>query len=174
MTNSQYRALKSLLSHLRSIFDIEASGRLIMMAPWWESWQALGAAGFFWLLDLTQAFTLGHVEGYIPPSAGDEGTSQAWQFPTHAWAVLLVPALGGLLCGLLVYGLAPEAEGHGTDAMVKAFHRLGGRIRARVPFVKAFASIITIGTGGSAGREGPIAQIGAGFRILPGHENGFG
>ncbi len=62
-----------------------------------------------------------------------------------------------------MYRFAPEAEGHGTDAMVKAFHRLGGKIRARVPFVKSIASILTIGTGGSAGREGPIAQIGAGF-----------
>ena len=79
------------------------------------------------------------------------------------WAVILVPAVGGLLCGLLVYGFAPEAEGHGTDAMVRAFHRLGGKIRARVPLIKSLASIITIGTGGSAGREGPIAQIGAGF-----------
>ena len=87
----------------------------------------------------------------------------AMQLPTNRWAVLAVPTVGGLLCGLLVYGLAPEAEGHGTDAMVRAFHRLGGRIRGRVPFVKAAASIITIGTGGSAGREGPIAQIGAGF-----------
>ena len=83
--------------------------------------------------------------------------------PTHAWAVLLIPTIGGLICGFLVYGFAPEAEGHGTDAMVKAFHRLGGRIRGRVPFIKSAASIVTIGTGGSAGREGPIAQIGAGF-----------
>jgi CIC family chloride channel protein len=75
----------------------------------------------------------------------------------------LVPTIGGLLCGIIVYSLAPEAEGHGTDALVKAFHQLKGRIRGRVPFVKTVASIITIGTGGSAGREGPIAQIGAGF-----------
>jgi CIC family chloride channel protein len=59
--------------------------------------------------------------------------------------------------------LAPEAEGHGTDAVIKAFHHLKGRIRRRVPLVKALASAITIGSGGSAGREGPIAQIGAGF-----------
>ena len=85
----------------------------------------------------------------------------------HWWAVLLVPAIGGLLCGQLVYGFAPEAEGHGTDAMVKAFHRLGGKIRVRVPLVKSLASIVTIGTGGSAVREGPIAQIGAGFGSFP-------
>src|SRR5262249_18718244 len=71
--------------------------------------------------------------------------------------------IGGLISGALVFGLAPEAEGHGTDAVIKAFHHLRGKIRRRVPVVKAIASAITIGSGGSAGREGPIAQIGAGF-----------
>ena len=76
---------------------------------------------------------------------------------------MLVPAVGGLISGMLVFTWAPEAEGHGTDAMIRAFHRGGGVIRTRVPLIKAVASIITIGTGGSAGQEGPIAQIGAGF-----------
>ena len=79
------------------------------------------------------------------------------------WLVVLVPAVGGLISGVLVFTWAPEAEGHGTDAMIRAFHRGGGMIRRRVPMIKAIASIITIGTGGSAGQEGPIAQIGAGF-----------
>ncbi len=81
----------------------------------------------------------------------------------YYWLLPLAPAIGGLLSGLLVFTYAPEAEGHGTDAYIKAFHRLRGRIRARVPIIKTIASAITIGSGGSAGREGPIAQIGAGF-----------
>jgi CIC family chloride channel protein len=64
---------------------------------------------------------------------------------------------------VIVYLVAPEAEGHGTDAMIEAFHQRGGKIRKRVPFVKIIASALTIGTGGSAGKEGPIAQIGSGF-----------
>ena len=79
------------------------------------------------------------------------------------WLLFLVPVFGGLLSGLLVYTFAPEAEGHGTDAMIDAFHNKEGIIRGRIPFVKGLASIITLSTGGSAGREGPIAQIGAGF-----------
>jgi len=67
------------------------------------------------------------------------------------------------LSGALVYGLAPEAEGHGTDTVVKALHWTGGTIRARVAPVKMLASAITIGSGGSAGREGPTALIAAGF-----------
>lgn len=79
------------------------------------------------------------------------------------WMLLLIPTVGGILSGLLVYTLAPEAEGHGTDAAIAAFHYRQGRIPLRVPFVKLLASAVTIGTGGSGGREGPIAQIGAGF-----------
>jgi CIC family chloride channel protein len=81
----------------------------------------------------------------------------------HHWLYLIIPAFGGLLSGVLVFLIAPEAEGHGTDAMIEAFHKKGGYIRKRVPFVKILASAITIGSGGSAGKEGPIAQIGAGF-----------
>ncbi len=149
--------------YLSSIFDTESSGRLVIYSPLVGIVAGLGSALFFYLLLQVQAFALGGIEGYYPPPAGSEHTLHPQQDPTHWWAVLLVPTIGGLLCGLIVYSLAPEAEGHGTDALVRAFHRAGGRIRGRVPFVKTVASIITIGTGGSAGREGPIAQIGAGF-----------
>jgi CIC family chloride channel protein len=73
-----------------------------------------------------------------------------------------VTTLGALLSGIIVFSLAPEAEGHGTDAAIGAFHQ-GKAIRARIPLVKLVTSAITIGTGGSAGREGPAAQISAGF-----------
>src|SRR3954462_6901820 len=80
--------------------------------------------------------------------------------------LLLVPTIGGLISGYLVFRFAPEAEGHGTDAAIAAYHSGTGYIRPRVPLIKLFASAITIGTGGSGGREGPIAQIGAGFGSL--------
>ena len=75
----------------------------------------------------------------------------------------LLPIIGGLLSGILVYWLAPEAEGHGMDALIDAFHNKMGSIKARVPFVKAAATLFTLSTGGSAGREGPVAQIGGGL-----------
>lgn len=77
--------------------------------------------------------------------------------------LILVLAVGGLASGAIVYTFAPEAEGHGTDAAIDAYHHKRGYIRPLVPIVKLVASAITIGTGGSGGREGPIAQIGAGF-----------
>ncbi|MEM7811510.1 MAG: chloride channel protein [Planctomycetota bacterium] len=81
----------------------------------------------------------------------------------NPWLLIAVMAGGGLVSGVLVYTFAPEAEGHGTDGAIDSFHNRRGEIAARVPIVKLVASAITLGTGGSGGREGPIAQIGAGF-----------
>jgi CIC family chloride channel protein len=77
----------------------------------------------------------------------------------------VVTTLGGLAGGWLVYTWAPEAEGHGTDAAISAYHR-GGEVRTRIPFVKAVASALTIGSGGVAGREGPTAQIAVGLGAI--------
>jgi len=77
------------------------------------------------------------------------------------WRVLLVPAAGGLLVGLVARYLAQEVHGHGVPAVMEAVALRGGRIRRRVAFVKSLASALTIGSGGSVGREGPIVQIGA-------------
>src|ERR687884_761402 len=82
--------------------------------------------------------------------------------PRGLWFVPVATALGGLLVGVLTEWLAPEAEGHGTDAVIRAFHRTDGALRGRVAPVKLLASAITIGSGGSAGREGPIALVAAG------------
>ncbi len=87
-------------------------------------------------------------------------------FPLERWMMLWIPAAGGLLSGFLVFTFAPEAEGHGTDAMIDSFHRKKGIVRKVVPVIKTIASAITIGSGGSAGKEGPIAQIGSGFASI--------
>lgn len=75
--------------------------------------------------------------------------------------VIFVPAIGGLLVGLLVYYFAREAKGHGVPEVMEAVALRGGRIRPRVAVIKSLASSINIGTGGSVGREGPIVQIGS-------------
>jgi CIC family chloride channel protein len=77
------------------------------------------------------------------------------------WWIVLVPALGGLAVGPIVSRAAPETRGHGVPEVMLAVARNRGVIRARVAVLKAVASAITIGTGGSAGREGPIVQIGS-------------
>ena len=78
------------------------------------------------------------------------------------WGWFVIPALGGLLVGFIVQNYAPEAKGHGVPEIMDAYSFRGGRIRMRVPLLKSLASAICIGSGGSCGREGPIAQIGGG------------
>ena len=116
-----------------------------------------------YLLHLAQSLFLTHLAGYTLPALGPDGTVTGQVIGSHGlWLIPVVTTLGGLISGILVYGIAPEAEGHGTDAVVRAFHRSAGRIRARVTPLKIVASAITIGSGGSAGREGPTALFSAG------------
>jgi len=92
-----------------------------------------------------------------------------WSFDLDAvgaipWYILIfIPAIGGLLVGPLVYRLAREARGHGVPEVMEAVALRGGVIRTRLVLIKALASAISIGTGGSVGREGPIVQIGSAF-----------
>jgi len=122
----------------------------------------LGAIVFFVAIDFATDILLGHLAGYDPPGPRGEGATQVADM-ARPWVLPLVVGFGGLLSGLIVFSLAPEAEGHGTDAAIDAFHNKAGRIRSRIPPIKLLASAITIGSGGSAGREGPTAQIAAGF-----------
>ncbi|MFO7965692.1 MAG: chloride channel protein [Desulfobacterales bacterium] len=124
----------------------------------------LGSVFFQYLCQLGLHFFLDGLAGYRPPMpAGEHHILPSTDTPFYRWILLFLPAIGGILSGWLVYTFAPEAEGHGTDAAIDAFHNKGGFIRGRVPIVKTLASALTITTGGSGGREGPIAQIGAGF-----------
>ena len=121
----------------------------------------LGAQVFVWILNFTEHLLLVGIAGYQPSEPGSLNPQPivgSWGL----WLIPLVTTLGGLLSGILVYTFAPEAEGHGTDAAVEAFHFKGGRVRPIVPLIKVFASAITIGSGGAAGREGPTAQISVG------------
>lgn len=126
-----------------------------------------GALAFYYATNAVDHLMLHSVGHYQPPVEGAAVEVAAPYIDSlkmnTSWYLYLLPMLGGLFSGWLVYTYAPEAEGHGTDGALEAFHQRGGLIRARVPIVKSIASIATIGTGGSAGREGPIAQIGAGF-----------
>ncbi|MGH3399729.1 MAG: chloride channel protein, partial [Streptosporangiaceae bacterium] len=74
---------------------------------------------------------------------------------------MLIPVIGGLVYGPLIYRYAREARGHGVPEVMIAVAEQGGRIRPQVSVVKALASALCIGTGGSVGREGPIVQIGS-------------
>ena len=124
----------------------------------------LGSILFHYLCQAGLHYFLDMLAGYRPPpTAGEHHLLPSTNTPLNRWLLLFMPAIGGILSGWLVYTFAPEAEGHGTDAAIRAYHNKGGFIRGRVPIIKTIASALTLSTGGSGGREGPIAQIGAGF-----------
>ena len=166
--------LNKLANRFRSIFDTEASGRLILLSPLVGVVAGLGAAAFYFLLNQLQTFALGHIEGYYPPPAGDEPATHAMQMPTHWWAVILVPVVGGLICGALGLWVRTGGRRARHRCHGPGFSSAGRPHSRRVPIVKSLASIVTIGTGGSAGREGPIAQIGAGFGSFLADKLGLG
>lgn len=107
-----------------------------------------GAIGFIYLIAQFRLFFSATLPGWLGLAA-----SPIW--------VVILPGLGGLLAGPLILKFAREAKGHGVPEVLTAVSQRGGRIRASVVVIKALASSICIGTGGSAGREGPIVQIGA-------------
>ena len=108
----------------------------------------LGAVAFRWLI------------GFFHESFFDRG-AEVLGF-LGGYYVILLPVLGGLIVGLLIhFSGAKETKGHGVPEVMEAVTSTGGRIRARVAAVKILASSICIGSGGSAGREGPIVQIGS-------------
>ncbi len=125
---------------------------------------ALGARLFSFLLDTAQHLFLELLAGYKAPGLPNEGGTLQQVIGAHGlWLIPLAIVIGGIISGVLVYTWAPEAEGHGTDTAVNAFHNTDGKIRPRVTPIKILASAITIGSGGSAGREGPTALFSAGF-----------
>jgi chloride channel protein, CIC family len=126
----------------------------------------VGAIVFYEAIRLVGHYALGVLAGVYPPSPAGEGGDTTVREFARPWLVPLITTIGGLLSGLLVYTFAPEAEGHGTDSAIASFHYRAGQVRARIAPIKLIASAITIGSGGSAGREGPTAQISASFGSL--------
>lgn len=145
-------------------FELRASGKWFILSAIVGVVAGLGAIVFQLGSQTVLHFTLERIAGYSPQEpAGEHAFFPHVQQPFSPFLLVVVMAAGGLASGLIVYTFAPEAEGHGTDAAIEAFHQKRGFIRARIPIIKMMTSAITIGTGGSGGREGPIAQIGAGF-----------
>ncbi len=124
-----------------------------------------GVASFI-LYFLTQFFTKTFLWGLgnfgMPHSAGEVDIVHI-NFHIGVLPLFIIPALGGIIVGLVAYSVAPETAGGGTGFVIDSFHRMKGFIRSRVPIIKTIISAITIGSGGSAGREGPITQIGGGI-----------
>ena len=154
---------KGIKDRIRS-FNIAQAGKWSILFVLIGVIAGLGSVLFHYLCGLGSHFFMDMMAGYRPPAPlGEEHLFHPTSTVFNRWVLLFLPAMGGLISGFLVYQFAPEAEGHGTDAAIDAYHNKGGFIRGRIPIIKTIASAITLTTGGSGGREGPIAQIGAGF-----------
>jgi CIC family chloride channel protein len=151
-------------------------GRFIRNLEYLEKWLLLGiiiglvagvgAVAFYLALRYTTDFLLGDVAGYHLPTPRVEGGHAGSAHYLRPWALPLVTTAGALVSAWIVAKFAPEASGHGTDNAIEAIHTDPRHIRGRVVLVKMVSSALTIGSGGSAGREGPTAQISAGFASM--------
>ena len=124
------------------------------------------AVGISFLTTVFTSIFLGAGAGFVPPLPGTEQEGPYSLVIERPWMLPFIGGLGGLVVGLLFYKIQSRGEGHGTDAVIDAFHNKQGNIRARVPILTAIASPITLGSGGSGGLEGPMSQIGAGLSSL--------
>jgi len=142
--STRFARLARLLTHPR----FSENTQLIVLSIVVGISTGLAGVGFGWLIEFFQGLFYGNLAELTPPELHDA------RYPT-------ILAIGGLLVGPLVYYFAREAKGHGVPEVMAAVALRGGAIRKRVALVKALASAICLGSGGSAGREGPIVQIGS-------------
>jgi CIC family chloride channel protein len=163
-------ALKRLLGATPRPIEFQILGRVLLHAALVGAAAGLLGSLFFAGVEAVQRIGLESLTGYVPLRAAGEGIlgekSQTTVF--RPWLLLFFPAAGAVMAGALSTRLAPETLGGGSDAIIDAFHRHGGVVRKRVPLVKAVVSILTLGSGGSGGREGPTMQMGGAIGSLVG------
>jgi len=139
---------------LGKLFHFSETNILIVLAVIVGVGTGFGALIFITLIEYAREVFFGHSADFL---SGLLGVAPGG----FKWWIAALPAAGGLLAGPLIFYFAREAKGHGVPEVMDAVARKGGIIRPRVAAVKALASAICIGSGGSAGREGPIIQIGS-------------
>jgi CIC family chloride channel protein len=180
MEGNRYSQL-SFSEKIRCRFDWNSSGKLLVYCVVIGCLTGLCSAGLYsvflevrtavqWIyptvgIDLPIPDDYTADSGPLPGAAfetADRKDVFGWLVLPRYWIlILLIPALGGLLCGFLVRTFAPEAVGDGTDHLVRAFHTRNGTLRNRVPVTKTMSSFLTLGSGGSAGFEGPVTLFGS-------------
>ncbi len=157
------------LVHRTESAEFQVSGKWFLLSILLGISAGLAAIIFDHLTTLIASVCLRMAAGFYPGSAiGEFNPFESWipeLIEFNPWILLLVITVGGALSGLIVQYFAPDAAGPGTGAAITAFHHQRGYIRSNIIWVKTVATAITLGTGGSAGREGPIAQIGAAIGV---------
>jgi CIC family chloride channel protein len=163
------RELRRMIRRTSEPLELQLLGRILLHSVLVGAAAGLVGSLFYYALELTERLILEGVAGYEALRAGGEEIhSPLERAPFRPWLLVVLPALGALLGGLLSTRFAPETRGGGADAIIRDFHHNRGEVRKRVPLVKALASILTLGFGGSGGREGPTMQIGGALGALVG------
>ncbi|MBU0485528.1 MAG: chloride channel protein [Proteobacteria bacterium] len=139
--------LKNLITFLQKTLSADKGLVMVVLAVVVGAATGLAAVFFIHLIASIQIFVFSAAQNFLPFLG--------------AWSFVLVPVLGALIVGPIIAFWASEAKGHGVPEVMQALVLRGGRIRPRVALAKIAASAICIGTGGSAGREGPIIQVGS-------------
>ena len=124
---------------------------------------------FYVSIQIISSFFLGYVIGYVPPPMGNVSASSNYSlFVERVWMIPLVMSGAGMVIGLITTKFAPETRSDGIDNVIEVFHSDKGLIRRRVAIIKPIISSLSIGTGGSGGPEGPMAQIASAFGSIVG------
>lgn len=155
------RVARALSASIRDL-ELRSVGRTLLLSLAVGTAVGLIACGFFWGLHWCEFAVLHSLTGYVPLLPGGEKRLYGPVLVSRLvpWALVIVPAMGGLVTGFIGQYVAPEVLGGGGNWYIEAFHG-GGVLRRRVVATKILASLATLGSGGSGGREGPTMLIGA-------------
>jgi len=149
---------------VREFLRITSARSLYVYALFIGAFSGLAALAFSYSLAFAEHLILHGLAGLSLAHPAGDFHFEPFRFSgPNLWLLLVLPALGGLVSGLISHIFCPQARGTGTNALIEAFHQGEGRFPGRVPLAKSLATIATLATGGSAGKEGPTAQIGAGL-----------
>lgn len=151
---------------VKEIFNIKNQNSIFLYAVIVGVIAGIISSLFAWLLHVLEyfysSFHTHRADEYLTLK---EKINYILDHPTSSLAVLLLPAFGGLVAGLIVYLFSRDSKGTGTDEMIDAFHNRDGKINTQTPIFKSLATLFTLPTGGSGGKEGPISYIGAGIGV---------
>ncbi|WP_147820495.1 chloride channel protein [Salidesulfovibrio onnuriiensis] len=157
-----FRYWRDFVKSYRSI----ASFRWLVVGALVGAISGLSAVVFFGAIEVGKYLIQAKLAGVISPHPAGESLFHAEHGVFRPWVIPVATTLTGLFTGWLVSRFIPDSVSggtDGTDATINVFHNKGGFLNPLVPVIKGLTSIMTIASGGSAGREGPITQIGAGI-----------
>jgi CIC family chloride channel protein len=153
-------------NRLREILSIKKPNSIFIYAVIVGIIAGIVSAFFAWLLHVLEVFYLSfHQHQSILFTNYNERIVFLISHPFSSLAVVLLPVFGGLVAGLIIYFFSKDSKGTGSDEMIYAFHNNEGKIKTSIPIFKSLATLFTLPTGGSGGKEGPISFIGAGVGV---------